>query len=315
MEHLKKYILPVLMCSLCFGAKVMKMKRIYALLALLSLTAAGLRAANTLEADTRRHRLSVTGKGGLGTMIHHVENAKYRAGAGGSVGLNYDFYFLPYMGIGSGVEFSFLHSSYRVGARSYSMPAQDNDAMAGGEAFTFLVSMQNEETSQRVTCLNIPLMLRFRVKWFSIGVGAKAGFPLAGRYDRFVGNLKTSGQYEKFPEPLEDMPEHGFVNGQAVYGSGSLRLRTDWAVSVDFGITLRPEGAGKGKGGRIPFLEAGLFADYGLRNIHKADREATYPITYDRAVSGCLRHHGGLGTASLHSLAVGVRLAVGLSWR
>ena len=296
------------------------MKRTGIYIMLLLLTATGLHAANTIEADTRRHKLSLIGKGGLGTMLYSLENAKYRAGAGGSVGVNYDFYFLPYMGIGSGVEFSFLRSSYRVGERSYAVAAQDNDPMFGNEPFTFLVTMQNEQTEQRAAYVNIPLMLRFRVKWFSFGAGVKAGFPLAATYSRFTGELKTSGKFEKHPEPFENMPDHGFVNGQAVYGNGSLKLRTDWAVSVDFGITLRPQGQGKGKGGRVPFLEVGVFADYGLRNIHQGEADGAYPITYDAEVSGCLRHHSGLVSASgepisLHSLSVGLRLAVGLSWR
>ena len=296
------------------------MKRTGIYIMLLLLTATGLHAANTIEADGRRHRLSVTGKGGLGTMLYSLENAKYRAGAGGSVGVNYDFYFLPYMGIGSGVEFSFLRSSYRVGERSYAVAAQDNDPMFGNEPFTFLVTMQNEQTEQRAAYVNIPLMLRFRVKWFSFGAGVKAGFPLAATYSRFMGELKTSGEYGRFPD-LEDMPDHGFVNERAAYGNGSLKLRTDWAVSVDFGITLRPQGQGKGKGGCVPFLEVGIFADYGLRNIYKGEAgEPIYPITYDASVSGCLRHHSGLVSASgepisLHSLSVGLRLAVGLSWR
>lgn len=287
---------------------------------LLLLTATVLRAANTIEADTRRHKLSLAGKGGLGTLPYSLENANCKAGAGGSVGVGYDFYFLPYMGIGSGIEFSFLHASYRVGRRNYALAAQDNDPMSGGEPFTFLVEMRHEQTEQRVAYLNIPLMLRFRVKWFSFGAGVKAGFPLSGTFDRFMGELKTSGQYERFPEPLEDMPAHGFVDERAVYGNGSLKLRTDWAVSVDLGITLRPKGQGKGKGGRVPFLEAGIFADYGLRNIHKGAAGEMYPVTYDGAVSGHLRHHSGLVPASgkpaaLHTLSVGVRLAVGLSWR
>ncbi len=288
----------------------------------LLLGAAGLHAANTIEADSRRHRLSLTGKGGLGTLLYTLDNATYKAGAGGSVGVNYDFYFLPYMGIGSGLEFSFLRASYRVGERNYAVATQDNDPMFGGEPFTFLVSMRDERTEQRATYLNIPLMLRFRVKWFSFGAGVKAGFALAGKYDRFMGGLKTSGKYGTLAaETLENMPVHGFVDEKTVYGSGKLSLRTDWAVSVDFGITLRPEGQGKGKGGRVPFLEAGVFADYGLRNINKSGAgESIYPITYDASVSGCLRHHSGLVDASgkavpLHSLVVGVRLAVGLSWK
>ncbi|MDE5609114.1 MAG: outer membrane beta-barrel protein, partial [Bacteroidales bacterium] len=252
---------------------------------------------------------------------------KYKAGAGGSVGVGYDFYFLPYMGIGSGVEFSFLRSSYRVEERNYSMSAQfDDDPMHGGSGgvgapFTFLVQMRNEQTEQRATYLNIPLMLRFRVKWFSFGAGVKAGFPLSGTYNRFMGELKTEGKYGMLAaETLENMPNHGFVDEKATYGNGKLSLRTDWAVSVDFGITLRPEGSGKGKGGRVPFLEAGIFADYGLRNINKGGAEPVYPITYDASVSGCLRQNSGLVTASgtplsLHSLSVGVRIAVGLSWR
>ena len=290
---------------------------------LVLLGATGLRAANTIEADTRRHKLSLIGKGGLGTMLYSMENAKYKSGAGGSVGVGYDFYFLPYMGIGSGLEFSFLQASYRVEERNYAIASQwDGDPQFGGEGepFTLRVAMRNEQTEQRATYLNIPLMLRFRVKWFSFGAGVKAGFPLSGTYNRFMGELKTSGKFERFPEPLEDIPVHGFVDEKATYGNGKLSLRTDWAVSVDFGITLRPEGSGKGKGGRVPFLEAGIFADYGLRNINKGGAEPVYPITYDASVSGCLRQNSGLVTASgtplsLHSLSVGVRIAVGLSWR
>ncbi|MDE6630112.1 MAG: hypothetical protein K2K11_01655, partial [Bacteroidales bacterium] len=61
--------------------------------------------------------------------------------------------------------------------------------------------------------------------------------------------------------------------------------------------------------------------DYGLRNIHKgAEGDPVYPIIYDASVSGCLHSNSGLVTASgtplsLHSLSVGIRIAVGLCWR
>lgn len=284
----------------------------------------GLQAGGTLEADTRRHRLSVSGRGGMATMLYRPESGGYRAGGGGSVGLGYEFYFLPYMGIGSGLEFSFLRSSCHTEAREYTLEALDGDPMFGsaGEPFTFRVAMGSEHTVQRAAYVYVPLMLCFRVSWFSFGIGAKAGFPIEGRYDRYMGTLHTSGIYERFPEAFEDMPEHGFVNERAAYGGGRLALRTDWALSVDFGITWRSGGGGKGKGGRVPFLDVGAFADYGLRDLYrvKAGEGSSYPITYDTEVEGCLRHHDGLtGTsgkhAALRSLSVGIRLAIGLSWR
>ncbi|MCM1168925.1 MAG: outer membrane beta-barrel protein [Bacteroides sp.] len=286
--------------------------------------AGSVRAAGTLEADTRRHRLSIAGRGGLNTLLYRPENAAYRVGGGGSVGIGYDFYFLPFMGIGSGLEFSFLRASYRTDSREYACPALDNDPMYGpsGEPFTFHVAMENEHTVQQATYLYIPLMLRFRVKWFTAGAGAKVGFPLRGSYDRYMGTLKTTGEYARFPEAVEDMPGHGFVSERAAHGGGSLRLKTDWALSVDFGITYRPRGKGKGKHGRVPFIEAGVFADYGLRNLNRGGKGAAgpYPVTYNPEVYGCIEHHDGLENASgkpvpFNSLAVGVRVAVGLNWR
>ena len=56
------------------------MKRtLYIGLTLLLLTATGLHAANTIESDRRRHRLSVAGTGGLGTLLYSLENARYKA--------------------------------------------------------------------------------------------------------------------------------------------------------------------------------------------------------------------------------------------
>lgn len=299
-------------------------KRKYTLALLFVCLLGCLHAGGTLEADTRRHRLSVSGRGGMATMLYRPEGGGYRAGGGGGVGLGYEFYFLPYMGIGSGLEFSFLRSSCRTEAREYTLEALDGDPMFGsaGEPFTFRVAMGSENTVQRAAYVYVPLMLRFRVRWFSFGVGAKAGFPIEGRYDRYMGTLHTSGIYERFPEAFEDMPEHGFVDERAAYGGGRLALRTDWALSVDFGITWRSGGRGKGKGGRIPFMDVGVFADCGLRDLYrvKAGEGSSYPITYDTEVEGCLRHHDGLtGTsgkhAALRSLSVGIRVAIGLSWR
>ena len=285
----------------------------------------GLHAGGTLDADRRRHKLSVTGRGGIATMLYRPENGSYRVGGGGGVGLTYAFYFLPYMGVGSGLEFSFLRSSYRTAARDYTQNAYDGDPMFGGEGepFCFRVEMSGEHTVQRAAYLYVPLMLRFRVRWFSFGIGAKAGLPISGRYDRYMGTLKTSGLYARFPEAFENIPEHGFVDKRAAYGGGRLELRTDWSLSVDFGITWRPEGRGKGKGGRVPFMDVGVFADWGLRNLYRAAYKgevSAYPVTYDTEVYGCLRHHDGLTGASgrpaaLRSLAVGVRVAVGLSWQ
>lgn len=127
---------------------------------------------------------------------------------------------------------------------------------------------------------------------------------------------KTYGIYENLPDPIENVPEHGFITESAMGSSGKYNLKTDWILSFDFGINLYPDV----KKNWHQTVYIGIYEDYGLPNLYKqgADTEQNiYPVVYNPEVKGCLQYNVPANISSsalnIHSLSVGVKIAVGLS--
>ncbi|MDR1974753.1 MAG: hypothetical protein LBQ31_08815 [Bacteroidales bacterium] len=299
------------------------MKQIYqqiAVCALLILCPATLNAQWTAKTDTRKHQLYIAAKGGVNTFLYKDSRVKL----GGGVGLFYDFYFLPFMGLGTGAEISFLRSSSHLGDISYQQEAIDDDPLFGsqGQYFIFGVDIENADEVQKATHIYVPLMLRFRFSYFYIGVGAKAGFCLNTKYIKNMGLLKTYGIYENLYDRLEDIPEHGFVT-KSVTKESSWNLKTDWALSFDFGINIHPSPY-KGRIGTrrkawLQHVYFGIYADYGINSLQNATTTAQsvlYPVSYNAQVEGCLEYDLNSTTHSaIHSLSAGIKFAVGLNWK
>lgn len=276
----------------------------------------------TSKVDNTSHHLYVVGKGGVNSFLYKADDKNAQIKIGGSIGLQYDFYFLKFMGIGTGIEFSFLRSQYNMGDKSYQIESIDNDPMAGGgsESFIFGADIQNAKVTQSATYIYIPLMLRFRFHHFYMGVGAKAGVFLGGNYSRNIARLKTYGIYEDLYGPIEDVPEHGFVNESAVGSEGRWNLKTDWTLSFDFGIKFRTDFYSKKKKSEYPTIYMGVYIDYGLNNLHKESQAPTiseYPVVYNFEEKGCLQYNAPINITSsslnIHSLSAGLKLAIGLN--
>ncbi|MDR0604025.1 MAG: hypothetical protein LBG80_06965 [Bacteroidales bacterium] len=286
-----------------------------------------LNAQWTAKTDTKRHHyLQIAAKGGVNTFLY--KGSSIRLSGGG--GLLYDYYFLPFMGFGTGAEISVLRSVYHIKDISYQQQAIDDDPLFGtsGQSFLFCVDIENANEVQQATMLYVPLMLRFRFGYFYLGTGVKAGFCINARHKKNMGLLKTYGVYENVYEPgiLEDIPEHGFVMKSSVTKRFSYDLKTDWAVCLDFGINIHPSPYNNRVGRRTKWAQhvyLGVYADYGINNLQKSSTTnpvKEYPVIYNTNVEGCLEYDensivNSVTGKGVHSFSAGIKFAVGLNWR
>lgn len=131
--------------------------------------------------------LDITGGVGFGryafkqfnAQAPHVSNSLRFPIWNAALGVNY--YFLDWLGVGSGVQFSTYTNLSRV-SQPWAYEATDSY----GDAYRFVASPANIDEQQTMYMVEVPLALRFRVIETNVGfhaaAGMKFGIPIKGTY-------------------------------------------------------------------------------------------------------------------------------------
>jgi len=233
------------------------------------------------QEQQNRHEFSVWGGGGISSLQYDAviggNTGDHKVGAGGIVGLGYDYFFNYNWSLGGGVEFSALagktafpliNDKYVTG-----MPA----FLGGNQRIQFHTQGNDFYERQRAYYINIPIMARYQFDLFKghkfyAAAGPKIGIPVDGTY-RSKGELETTGFLFENGEPsskdrYESMPEHGFGKNMNNY-KGDLDLKVNIMASLEAGVKWRF------KENKKWHLYTGLFADFGLNDIVKGNDKIT----------------------------------------
>ena len=120
--------------------------------------------------------------------------------------IHYTYYFLPWLGLGTGVHLSYYTSQANLTDQMTWAGQTDSE----GDEYTHRVDFDNWRERQHDIMLEIPLALSFKVKpnkgGFYFNVGAKAGIPIYASYIHNRGDLIHSGYYPKWDVVLEQLP-------------------------------------------------------------------------------------------------------------
>ena len=179
------------------------------------------------------------GQIGSGFKPEHTTNALASPTWNAGVGINY--YFLPWMGVGTGVQFSTYANRTSI---NKAWVVTDKDYQ--GDDYTLTATPQNLSERQSIYMIEVPLALRFRAIKSKVGfhgvAGLKLGFPI---YDHYRlnqgGSFHNEVQYAQWDLTLNNIP--GMIedfNVPSVSNNFASKLRTvNYAAYSEIGMLIR----------------------------------------------------------------------------
>lgn len=197
------------------------------------------------------HSLLMWVGGNTNTTIDKLDWTQSKLGAGGMLGVGYQWQ-KKLFAINTGLEISFQHRSLSISDAEVSQTMLDTERMP----FLYRGWIKDRSDNMNMLDINIPLLA---------GVQGKAAYFLAGLKLSINGYtwcqqsalFSTDGLYDRFYDPLVNMPNHGFHDYQSTSTNHSGWLGAELMASAEVGILI-PTKKENTK------IRLGLFADYGL---------------------------------------------------
>ncbi|GHV44065.1 hypothetical protein FACS1894180_4880 [Bacteroidia bacterium] len=182
-------------------------------------------------------------------------------GFGAGLGLGYELHYRKFIAT-IGLEGNYWSMSTVVDNFQLRTAMIDTE----GDPYEAVFDLRNNTDRYQMAYVNIPLMFgwHFAKQWYFL-VGAKYGLNLWGQSN--TGDKQTtvtsSGVYEKFIDPFENMQNHEFWTYNRTYktGTGIISFENNLAASFEIGKYLKIKDN--------VATRLALFVDYGFMNIHK----------------------------------------------
>lgn len=206
--------------------------------------------------------------GNLVRTIDRLPQTNTRLAGGGEIGLAYEWqkgqFFLR-----TGVSYSLQCPSLAVDSQWLEQNMSDTRGMP----FTYRGLIYQRTDRLYAHQVTVPFMVGGTWRGVYLLGGLKLGIALAASA-RQNALLYTAGDYQgRYYEWFENMPNHGYHDGEPVSSTHTIRLkRFDLRVAAEVGytFTLHPHARLKPSS----LLRVGLFAEYGLMNLHPSDNTA-----------------------------------------
>lgn len=232
------------------------------------------------------------------------------------VGINY--YFVPWMGIGTGVEFS-TYANRTAVTKPWTETTYDQYGTDPWCQYTITSTPHAINEYQDLYMLEVPVALKFRYRPGVVGMtaslGVKLGFPMYNNYKLANGgSFDNEVYYQYFDLTMNDVPE--VVEDVTVNpSSGMLPMssfkKLNYAVSLELGMLIRVHQ-------RVE-LAISAFGTYYINDV--LDTHGTkalgfsdlttdagkYPMPYTTTYNGVLRTNE---VESLHPWAAGLKFTV-----
>lgn len=253
-----------------FKNKKMKIKNTIAVIVLAMLSFSSMSAQIKQE-------FSVYGAGGLSTLDYKVQgvNVEESKRAGYSFGVGYSYFLTEKWGLNTGLEFSTYMGKAELQSISDQFDAVDDEL----ENFVYKYTVGGYEEKQRVSYLNIPLMVQFQTSvddGFYVALGGKIGLPVVKRYTSNMSSIATQGYYPSTDVTYDDFLYRGFGKFSDRSNKGDLDLKVAFMLSAEAGVKSRLNDK--------LCLYTGVYVDYSLNNVAKdGERFLSYDASHSTA--------------------------------
>jgi hypothetical protein len=219
--------------------------------------------------------ISVYVLGGF-TQLRHGSAFTSESKLGGGGGVSYASPISRHWDMIGGVELFYYSGTLKADTLSGSAFKMYNDG-SRIEPWYYNSKIKGYTEQQHITYLQVPLMVRYRVrvfgnhKWYAAG-GIKAGYSVITKYSNEIAQLSTSAYFpDTHQEFLPEMPNHGIGNFANQSSKGSMAFKTG-NLSVALETGLRWSLSSKTS------LYTGIFFDYGVWETGPRQSDTNLPL-------------------------------------
>lgn len=251
--------------------------------------------------------ISIYANVGSSGLKYSAYQGKVSTKIGGGIGVAYTYSLNKNWGLLSGLEFGMYRNEFTLSSDILKTPATDES----GAFFEYRINTQNYKENQRLTTVNIPLMLQYRSEGaigFYVGGGVKFFFPIAYNSEVTANKIVTTGYYSDFDVVLENIENRGF---------GTL---TNWSDTQNDNVNLILTGLALESGAVFKIgdnnLYTGLYLDYGLTNLGKKQDKNRSILSYGSKGLNSIKANGVLKTNDVQNptlFGFGVRVKYSFS--
>ena len=250
-----------------------------------------------------KHYLTCWGEGGGGFLLNNHVGTKNGGVFDYAVGVGYEWQRRKFI-LHTGLEFQRFGGVLRTEPFMHEVPMMDTE----NDEFTGRFYFQENKDAYSLGYVNLPLMVGGQFGRFYCLGGCSLGVNVFG--SSLVENkIKSTGYYEEFIGEFEDMPNHGFTTRE-VTANYRVDMKVNVALSMELGYCIIPSDEKP-----LWSYRVGLFADYGLLNIHKGTYSEPLILELSGAeyywpVQNSLLRTTAWSGEKLHPLSVGVKFTV-----
>lgn len=225
--------------------------------------------------EYQKHELSVGVLGGVQALKYDMSVGKSSNKMGGGIGVGYTYFFKEDMGIATGLDLAFYNADIKLADFSGSHAAYDLDLQ---KDFEFRYTLKNYVEKQTAFYINIPIMFHYQfasskdVKYY-LAAGTKIGLPMSGKYKSEGADLITEGYYPHDESTLYEPKFRGFGSFVTKKNDNELKYKIAISLAIETGVKWKLPNA--------MALYTGVYLDYGLNDIKKAQKSNASLIQYN----------------------------------
>lgn len=251
--------------------------------------------------------------GGFGSWNYSLAGGTVAPWQGSFTGdVTYAWYFLPWLGIGTGVHLSYIASDAQLTRQmtwdGKTLGITDSE----GELYNHRVDFNDWHERQNLLFLEIPLALQFKAgtgkAGFYFNIGAKMGIPVYANYNHYRGDLIHSGYYPQWNAVLANLPER-FETETFTRAQDGRAAAISWVngeLFGELGMLIRLD--------RTTHLTLGIYGAYTLNDMNTATDAPALGFRNEAYRTGFMNPYSGLcGTdhiSNIHPFAFGLKLGV-----
>ena len=203
------------------------------------------------HATPESHSLLLWANGGTTMTIDQLDWTTAKLGGGGMIGAGYQWQKKLFI-LNTGAEISFQHRITSIANTQISQDMLDTEKMP----FTYRGYIKDRTDNMNSLDINIPVLA---------GIQGKVGYLLGGlklsingyTWCKQQAYYSTDGLYDRFYDPLVDMPNHGFHDYEPASTKSSCWIGAELMASAEMGVVF-PTKKNNTK------IRLGIFGDFGI---------------------------------------------------
>lgn len=201
-------------------------------------------AVQIVCAEQTTHHIDIQAGGGIGSLDYRLPEGKVYPAYTWMAGFGYTWYFLPVLGLQTGVQVTRLGS---IGALNGDMAAEETLLDSEGDAYIPHTCYSNWYDKREAYFVEVPLA--FRVRWYEgenraglhAAIGAKLSVPVYACHKHLGGTISYYGYYPEWDLTLRDLPDRFTTEQPAPEQQQITQTLRRWnaALYAELGTTVR----------------------------------------------------------------------------